>query len=107
MKGNNNYMKITVCGKQYDIVFNFGVLKEVCEECECNTPAVLEKISLGDLRVLSSVIKHGILFNHEDFDVEQVSRMPIGEVLDSFVVVGKLVADGMPKVKESKKTKVS
>ena len=33
--------------------------------------------------------------------------MPIGEVLDSFVVVGKLVADGMPKVKESKKTKVN
>lgn len=100
-------MKITVCGKQYDIDFNFGVLTKVCEECECNTPAVLEKISQGDLIILSSVIKHGILFNHEDFDVEQVSRMPIGEVLDSFVVVGKLVADGMPKVKESKKTKVN
>lgn len=98
-------MQITINKKEYEIVFNFGVLKEVCKECDCTTPQVLERISKGDLEIVDSVIKHGVLFNYTDFDITEVPKMSIAEVLDSFVVIGKLVNEGMPKGTTDEKKK--
>lgn len=98
-------MQITINQKQYEIVFNFGVLKEVCKDCDCTTPQVLERISKGDLEIVDSVIKYGVLFNHTDFDITEVPKMSIAEVLDSFVVIGKLVNEGIPKGDNEKKKK--
>ena len=33
--------KIKINDKEYNIVFNFGVIKEVCKECGCNTPTLI------------------------------------------------------------------
>lgn len=98
-------MQITINQKQYEMVFNFGVLKEVKNECKCATPQILERISKGDLEIIESIIKHGVLFNHEDFDTKEVLKMSLAEVFDSFTIIGKLLNESMPKGTTDEKKK--
>ena len=41
--------KIKINGKEYNISFNFGVIKGVCKECKCTTPEMIARLSEGDL----------------------------------------------------------
>lgn len=98
-------MKITINKNKYDISFNFGVLKNVCKECKCTVPKVLEKASLGDLEILGSIIKYGVLFNDADFNTDEIELMTVTETINSFVVVGALLNDSMPKGDKDEKKK--
>lgn len=95
--------KIKINDKEYNIVFNFGVIKEVCKECKCNAPVLIQKLSEGDLEVISSVLKYGILFNHKDFDVIEIEKLSLQDVFKTFEVIGKLLNDSMPEGKDEKK----
>lgn len=96
--------KIKINEKEYKISFNFGVIKSVCKECNCTTPQMIERLSRGDLEVISSVLTHGILFNHPNFDTKEVDTLSLGEVFKSFETIGALMNNNMPQDKEPKKT---
>lgn len=95
--------KIKINGKLYNISFNFGVIKGVCKECKCTTPEMIARLAEGDLDVISSVLYHGIKFNHEEFEQSEVDALNLTELFASFNVVGQLMNDNMPKA-EPKKT---
>ena len=95
--------KIKINDKEYNIVFNFGVIKEVCKECGCNTPTLIQRLSEGDLEVIYSVLKHGILFNHKDFDAMDIDKLSLQDTFKTFEVIGKLLSDNMPKGDNEKK----
>ena len=95
--------KIKINGKEYSISFNFGVIKSVCKECNCTTPQMIQRLSEGDLEVISSVLTHGILFNHEDFDASEIDKLSLTEVFKSFNTIGELMNDSMPQDNRQKK----
>ncbi|MEG2246481.1 MAG: hypothetical protein RSC84_03435 [Peptostreptococcaceae bacterium] len=97
--------KIIINGNEYKISFNFGVIKNVTKDCSGITvPQMIEKLSIGDLEIISSVLYHGIKFNHPEFDINEVNTLSLQEVFESFNTIGSLMNDNMPKDKESKKT---
>ena len=96
--------KIKINGKEYKISFNFGVIKGVCKGCECTTPEMIARLSEGDLDVISSVLYHGIKFNHPEFEQSEVDTLNLLELFASFNVVGQLMNDAMPQDNKPKKT---
>lgn len=97
--------KIKINEKEYKISFNFGVIKSVTKDCGGITvPQMIEKLSIGDLEIISSVLYHGIKFNHTEFDIKEVDTLSLEEVFKSFETIGTLINDDMPKDKEPKKT---
>lgn len=98
--------KIKINNKEYKISFNFGVIKGVCKECKCTTPEMIARLSEGDLDVISSVLYHGIKFNHPEFEQSEVDTLNLLELFASFNVVGQLMNDAMPQDKKPKKTTV-
>lgn len=97
--------KIIINGNEYNISFNFGVIKNVTKECGGITvPQMIEKLSVGDLEIISSVLYHGIKCNHQDFDLNEVNSLSLQEVFESFNTIGILMNDNMPKDKQPKKT---
>lgn len=96
--------KIKINKKEYNISFNFGVIKGVCRECKCTTPEMIARLAEGDLDVISSVLYNGIKFNHEEFEQSEVDTLNLTELFTSFNVVDQLMNDNMPKVDASKKT---
>ena len=96
---------IIINEKEYKISFNFGVIKNVTKDCGGITvPQMIEKLSIGDLETISSVLYHGIKFNHPEFDIKEVDTLSLGEVFKSFETIGTLMNDNMPNDKEPKKT---
>lgn len=95
--------KILINGKEYNISFNFGVIKAVTKECNCTTPELIQKLSEGDLEVISSVLAHGISFNHPEFEKKEVDTISLQELFVSFNTIGKLMDSNMPKA-DTKKT---
>ncbi|SCH67823.1 Uncharacterised protein [uncultured Clostridium sp.] len=96
--------KIKINEKEYKISFNFGVIKNVTKDCGGITvPQMIERLSMGDLEVISSVLYHGIKFNHPKFDIKEVDTLSLGEVFKSFETIGTLMNDTMPQDKEPKK----
>ena len=73
--------KIKINNKKYKISFNFGVIKGVCKECKCTTPEMIARLSEGDLDVISSILYHGIKFNHPEFEQSEVPPVKDNEVL--------------------------
>ena len=65
---------------------------------------MIEKLSVGDLEIISSVLYHGIKFNHQEFDIKEVDTLSLGDVFKSFETIGTLMNNNMPKDKEPKKT---
>lgn len=96
--------KIKINNKEYKISFNFGVIKSVCKECSCTTPEMIARLSEGDLDVISSVLYHGIKFNHPKFEQSEVDKLNLLELFASFNVVGQLMNDAMPQDNKPKKT---
>lgn len=96
--------KIKINNKEYNISFNFGVIKGVCKECECTTPEMITRLAKGDLDVISAVLYHGIKFNHEDFEQSEVDALSLTELFASFNIVGQLMNDNMPQENKPKKT---
>lgn len=96
---------IKINEQEYKISFNFGVIKNVTKDCGGITvPQMIEKLSIGDLEIISSVLYHGIKFNHPEFDMKEVDTLSLGEVFNSFNTIGELMNDNMPKDKQPKKT---
>lgn len=99
---------IIINGNKYSISFNFGVIKDVTKDCGGITvPQMIEKLSIGDLEVISSVLYHGIKFNHPEFDIKEVNTLSLGEVFNSFSTIGELMNDNMPKGDKKTVTKKS
>ena len=95
---------IKINEKEYKISFNFGVIKSVTKDCGGITvPQMIEKLSIGNLEIISSVLYHGIKFNHPDFNIKEVDTLSLGEVFKSFETIGILMNNNMPKDKEPKK----
>lgn len=96
---------IKINGKEYKISFNFGVIKSVTKDCgRITVPQMIEKLSVGDLEIISSVLYHGIRFNHPDFDIKEIDTLSLDEVFKSFETIGTLMNNNMPKDKQPKKT---
>ena len=98
--------KITLNKKEYNISFNFGVIKGVCRENKCTTPEMIAKLAEGDLDVISSVLYYGIKANHPEFEQSEVDTLNLTELFASFNVVGQLMQDNMPQDNKPKKTTV-
>lgn len=97
--------KIIINGNEYKISFNFGVIKNVTKDCGgIAVPQMIEKLSIGDLEIISSVLYHGIRFNHADFDIKEIDTLSLDEVFKSFETIGTLMNNNMPKDKQPKKT---
>lgn len=96
--------KIQINGKEYNISFNFGVIKGVTKECNCTTPEMIAKLSEGDLDIISSVLYHGIKPNHPNFEQKEVDALSLVELFASFNTIGELMNNSMPKADTSKKT---
>lgn len=96
---------IKINGKEYKISFNFGVIKNVTKDCGGITvPQMIEKLSIGDLEIISSVLYHGIRFNNPNFDIKEIDTLSLDEVFKSFETIGTLINNNMPKDKQPKKT---
>ncbi len=96
--------KIIINRKEYNISFNFGVIRGVCKECKCTTPEIIAKLSEGDLDVISSVLYHGVKFNHPEFEQSEVDALNLAELFASFNTIGQLMNDNMPQDKQPQKT---
>lgn len=88
--------KIVLNNNEYNISFNFGVIREVCKQGSMTVPQMIEKLANGDLETIALVLYHGIKCNHDDFTMDIINQLSLGEVFASFDTVGKLMNDNMP-----------
>lgn len=96
--------KVIINGKEYNISFNFGVIKNIVKDCEYTVPEMISKLSNGDLEVISSVLYNGIKFNHPDFEQSEIDTLSLSELFETFNVLGGLMNNNMPQNNNSKKT---
>lgn len=95
--------KIVLNNKEYEISFNFGVMKAVCKETSLTMPKVINGIQNMDLEVIGAIVAQGILFNDKDFDKEIIEQLDLLEIFEAFQAIGELLTESMPKADTKKK----
>ena len=64
--------KILLNEKEYNMAFNFKVMKNICKELGLTMPQVMNGVQAMDLEIIGEILYQGIKVRHEDFEREVI-----------------------------------
>ena len=88
--------KIVLNEKEYNMAFNFKVMKNICKELGLTMPQVMNGVQNMDLDVIGEILYQGIKVRHEDFEREVIDELSIMELFSAFENLGQLLPESMP-----------
>ena len=88
--------KIILNEKEYNMAFNFKVMKNICKELGLTMPQVMNGVQAMDLEIIGEILYQGIKVRHEDFEREVIDELSIMELFSAFENLGQLLTESMP-----------
>ncbi|MCI6458229.1 hypothetical protein [Clostridium perfringens] len=88
--------KILLNEKEYNMAFNFKVMKNICKELGLTMPQVMNGVQAMDLEIIGEILYQGIKVRHEDFEREVIDELSIMELFSAFENLGQLLTESMP-----------
>lgn len=97
--------KVLLNKKEYNMAFNFKVMKNICKELGLTMPQVMNGVQNMDLDIIGEILYQGIKVRHEDFEREIIDELSIMELFSVFESLGEILTESMPTNNKKKATK--
>lgn len=97
--------RVILGGQEYEVVFNFKVLKTICKELKMTAPQVIAGIQNIDLDITGEMLFQGIRVKDEEFSREVIDNLGIIEFFNIFEKIGEILTETMPEEGKKKSTK--
>lgn len=97
--------KVLLNKKEYNMAFNFKVMKNICKELGLTMPQVMNGVQNMDLDIIGEILYQGIKVRHEDFEREVIDELSIMELFSAFESLGEILTESMPTNNKKKVTK--
>ena len=95
---NKNTVEITLNGEQYNLSFNFLVIKSMQLAIKgLKVEDIFNGIANQDFNIITELLYRGIKFNHKDFDREIVDSLGFNDIENVFTSIAALFEATMPK----------
>lgn len=93
-----NTVEIMLNGEQYDLSFNFLVIKSMQLAIKgLKVEDIFNGIANQDFNIINELLYRGIKFNHKDFDREVVDSLGFNDIENVFTSIAALFESTMPK----------
>lgn len=93
-----NTVEIMLNGEQYDLSFNFLVIKSMQLAIKgLKVEDIFNGIANQDFNIINELLYRGIKFNHKDFDREVVDSLGFNDIENVFTSIAALFEATMPK----------
>ncbi len=99
---NKNTVEITLNGEQYNLSFNFLVIKSMQLAIKgLKVEDIFNGIANQDFNIITELLYRGIKFNHSDFKREIIDGLGFSDIETVFTGIADLFEVTMPKAKEN------
>ena len=94
---NKNTVEITLGGVEYNLSFNFAVIKAIQNSIKgLKVEDIFNGISEQDFNIISELLYRGIKFNHHDFKREIIDGLGFTDIENVFTCIADLFQITMP-----------